>query len=150
MASREDVERAMNLMNKNRPEKTFRGIDNHDMGLFAVMKFLQQATEEVHSKDISQALQISSARMAILLKKLEARAFIKKTNSKTDARVVIVSLEEQGWQFIKSSEEKFYALTEKILDEIGIEEIERSFITLNKIKEIVHENMSNCEEGEHA
>ncbi len=143
MATREEVYAALDIFYKNRPQKAFEEISKQRMGYVAVLVFLSKADKEVNSIDISKALEISSARTAVLLKKLELKKTIVKKHSKTDARAIIIELTDKGREAVESVEEKMFASAQKLVDEMGIDEIRRVFEGLNKINSILHENRPN-------
>ena len=55
----------------------------------AILAFLEQKNE-VNAGDISSFLNVSTARIAVLLKNLEKKDLIKKSSSQTDKRKTIV------------------------------------------------------------
>lgn len=61
----------------------------------AILVFLEQK-KEVSAGDISSFLNVSTARIAVLLKNLEKKDLIKKSSSQTDKRKTIVRLTEKG------------------------------------------------------
>lgn len=61
----------------------------------AILAFLEQK-KEVNAGDISSFLNVSTARIAVLLKNLEKKDLIKKSSSQTDKRKTIVCLTEKG------------------------------------------------------
>ncbi len=148
MATEQDVKFALDLFHQNQLHKSFNEINKSDLGTFAVIKYLYTTNGEVRSKDISEALCISSARMAILLKKLESKNLIIKQASKNDARSVVVTLSEQGRVVAKKIKKQMYNSMERIVDEFGIEELQNIFNKLNRIKTLLHETLPiNTEEN---
>lgn len=143
MAKKEDVLLAMELIHESRPKEIFNEFNKLNFGILAVMKYLQDAEEvdkEVNSVDISKFLGISSARMTVLLKKLEKQGMVIKTNSKNDARAKIIQLSEEGRERATFYKEKAYKIAEKIVDEFGMEEFIKLMENLNKFKKIMDED----------
>ncbi len=143
MATNDEIRIACELFHKSRPQKSFEKIDRSEMGIFATLKFLLDAENEVNSKDISSSLGISSARMAVLLKKLESKNLIVKTTSKSDARAVAVSLSDKGRAIAEKNHAQMLSSIGKIVDEFGLEELQILFKKLEKIKEIMLESVTN-------
>ncbi len=146
MAKHEDILAALELFEKNRPQKPFDEIEKNDMGIFAVLKYLNEADGEINSKNISNYLGVSSARMAIVLKKMEQKNWIRKKNSASDARAIIVELTEEGITISKKKKEEMFKTIEKILDIFTLVEIEDLLYKLNVIKGIVKESQREMED----
>ncbi len=147
MAKHEDIIYAIELFHKNRPQKIFEEVNKSEVGGFAVIKYLCEAENEVTSADICKVLKISSARMAVLIKKLETRGIVTKENSKHDSRSKILKLTKKGIVLSEEFKANLYKSIEKVVDEFGIEELESLFRKLKKLKSILHENVpSNLEE----
>ncbi len=53
-------------------------------------------TEEINVKNLGERLYLDSGTLTPLLKKLEAKGYIKRSRSKTDERNLIVSLTDEG------------------------------------------------------
>ncbi len=133
MAKPEEIEKALSLFETYKPSHCFEEMQKTDMGMFAVLKYLNEQEEPVKSKDISDDMRVSSARMAILLKKLEAKNLIKKSPSQKDKRITLVELTEQGFSIEQKIKNHVYQMVEHIVDEIGVEELEQTFINLQKM-----------------
>ena len=140
MATEAEIQKAMDLFHTNNPNRIFEQIRKVDVGMVAVLKYLNQNKNGIKSKDISDYMKVSSARMAILLKKMESKNLIEKSTSKEDCRVTIVKLTEYGEEIVKQVRIHMEGIAEKIVDELGIEELERIFEGLNKIKKLMKDN----------
>ncbi len=141
MAKKEDVYLALEMFHSHRPQKTVEELYKSEIGSLAVLKHLHKINGEAKSVDISKIMGISSARMAVLLKKLESRGLIVKSESKTDARAVMIKLSEKGENFVGNLKERMYGTMEKIVDEFGIERLTNMLMDLSKINKILEENM---------
>lgn len=141
MAKKEEIDKIVEILEKNRPGVAIEKIRKHDTGVFAVVKFLNEAKTVVKSKDISDNLGISSARMAVILKTMEKKELINKINSKTDARAISISLSDKGYILSKKLKSNVRKTAEKIIDEFGIEYTTQLFYDINKVKKIVNDSM---------
>lgn len=141
MAKKEEIDKIVEILEKNRPGVAIEKIRKHDTGVFAVVKFLNEANIAVKSKDISDNLGISSARMAVILKTMEKKELINKINSKTDARAISISLSDKGYILSKKLKSNIRKTAEKIIDEFGIEYTTQLFYDINKVKKIVKDSM---------
>lgn len=138
----------MELFEKNKPEKTFAQISHVTMGMRAVVQLLHQKKEAITSKEISDAMNVSSARMTVLLQKMEGEGLIRKDNSPNDARSILVSLTEKGREKALEVERYHYEFIEEILTEYTLEDLELLFQQLEKIHGIfqkINKNNKNKE-----
>ena len=86
---------------------------------------------------ISDRLDISTARVAVLLKKMVAKGLITKEKDPIDARVTIVKLTEYGRETIEHMWADVKAQMGKVIDEIGEDRL-LEYIEINKeIRRIV-------------
>ncbi len=140
MATDNEIKTALELFHELRPQKTFSELNKNDIGLFAVMRYLHETGHEVRSKDISAALGMSSARMAILLKKLVAKNWIVKSAAKNDARAISVAISDEGQQVITEMKNKMFITMGKLIDEFGFEELKLLIVKMSRIRDIMCEN----------
>lgn len=141
MATKNQVSEICKIIEQVRPVKAFNVVNKHEMGIFAVIKFISE-NEEVKSVDISNFLGISSARMTVLLKKLEKKGIIAKKNCEVDARVVLVSLTEKGLEFAGKIKTKVESNVSMLIDEYGYDKLISLFLELVQIKSILDKNTS--------
>lgn len=118
------------------------------MGTLAVIRFLYHIETKVTSKQISDELNVSSARMTILLKKLEKDNIIVKEKSQEDAREINIKLTEHG---IKKAQELTNSVNnciEKLLDIFGLEELIDLLNKMNVFKNVFKDNLKLDLKGE--
>lgn len=135
-----DIIEVMEFIHKNKPFHDLDEVHMHERGLGATIVFLAKADGEVKSVDISSFLNISSARMAVILKKLEQKDVIMKATSQTDSRAITISLTAKGHTMAKNLEDNMYQVVSKIVEEIGLEEFYDTFKKIKSIKQIFEEN----------
>lgn len=78
------------------PKDFFKILDKNACGICFVLNYLSSHNEECYSKDICLESGLSSARVAVLLKKMEAKDLIKKSDSVDDGRFTIIRLTSNG------------------------------------------------------
>lgn len=149
MIQKEEVVAAMELFEKNRPEKALGHINQTRMGVWAVIEYLHTVEQPVTSKEISDTMKVSSARMTVLLKKMEREGLLKKEHSTTDARSILVSLTEKGYEKAVDIERRRYACMEEILEEYTLQELELLFQQLGKIHSIFQKALKTHEKEEY-
>lgn len=140
MATKEEITEIMELIRKNKPQRVFKNLNDREMGLFAVIGYLSESNGEVTSSDISKFLCVSSARIAIMIKKLEKREFIEKIDSSKDKRVKVIKLTQKGHNLSNKLDKHANDVVEKIIDEFGLKELKDFFETMERLKIVLDEN----------
>lgn len=78
-------------------------------------------------KDIAEKLQISTAAVAVMLKKLQADGYIKKSEDKADSRIKIVEITEKGRETVNRSREFFESIDKDMLRGLSDNEIDEFY-----------------------
>lgn len=139
MATREQVEFVHTNLIKSHPVEFFKLMDDTNAGIRSVLKILHESQSAVTAGAISEAMGVSTARVAVLLKKMAAKGLILKETDKSDARVTIVRLSEYGEQTAARMKETMIAHLSFIIDTVGMEKIEQ-FIALSREIRAVMQN----------
>lgn len=100
----------------------------------AILAFLEQK-KEVSAGDIANFLNVSTARIAVLLKNLEKKGLIKKTTSQTDKRKTIVHLTQKGEESCKKLREKLVEKLNNFFLFLGEEDTKNFLRLTQKMKE---------------
>lgn len=149
MIKKEEKEKALKLLEefkRSRPELFFEKFDLLKQGTHFVLGYLSIHNEEVISSDLSSALNVSSARMAKILKNMEKRGLIEKKQSTSDARKTIVTLTKKGRDLILKYQDIFINSALVIIEKVGEEDLKEFIRISNKIKQAVKENESMIKE----
>lgn len=121
---------------------------NGIMGTLAVIKYLYHIETKVTSKQISDELNVSSARMTILLKKLEKDNIIVKEKSEEDARAINIKLTKHGLNKAEEFTNSMNTCIEKLLDTFGLEELIDLLNKMSIFKNVFKENLKLDLKGE--
>lgn len=148
MTKEEKIRTAMSLFDKNKPERVLDNLNHKRMGLWAVIHHLYEKNEAITSKEISDSMGVSSARMTVLLQKLEGEHLVEKSPSTKDARSILVSLTEKGQKKAVEIEKYRYECIEQIVEEYSLEELELLFEKLRKIHTIFSKTLLTHEKEE--
>lgn len=125
-----------------RPQIFFDKINDVDRGTQFVLGYLDHHNEEVISSNLSNALNVSTARMAKLLNNMEKKGLIKKYTSPLDARKTVVELTNKGKEITSKHKEELIEITMKVIEDVGYDEL-KEFIRISyKIKESILLNKS--------
>lgn len=149
MTHEAQVQTVMQKLHNTKPSHAMKYVGDLDAGAMGVVKFLHQTNHPVKSKDISDRLQISSARMAVLLKKLESKGLVEKIDSAEDARVTLVQLAPRGEQLTAIIHKNFLKTAEDLIEEFGIDYLIRLLDDIVRFKRIMERNHKQFEEDIH-
>ena len=142
MATKEEIQKFMNMMDQMHPIREFSKIDATKAGIGAVMRFLDESGKPVTAGEISEQIHVSTARVAVLLKKMEAKGLIIRKSHDRDARITMVFLTEEGEKIIREIHQNMRKNVERMIDQIGAERLETAFTVMQEIRGILE---SNCE-----
>lgn len=140
MVDQEEIYKVMQFLHDNRTFHDMDEIHIREKGIGATLVFLEKSNVEVKSVDISREMNISSARMAVILKKLEHKHMITKSTSTADSRAITIELTDKGRILAQKIEQDMYNTISIIIEEIGIEEFYATFEKIATIKRILDEN----------
>ena len=127
MATQEDVRRLFELFCEAHPRDSLREMDKTSAGQGAVLRYLSMVAKALHG---------STARMAVLLKKLEAKGLIIREPGVNDARTTVVRLSDQGWQKVDAVQHEVYHVLGTLIDEIGLERMLAFAETAKEIRSV--------------
>ena len=139
MATEQQIEKFLILMEKAKPDKLLETFDEVEAGIGAVLKILYERNEPVTAGMLSEQLEVSTARVAVLIKKMTAKGLIEKEHPESDARVTIVRLTDLGRKTIEKMRDKYRERISKLIDTLGEEKISEYIELSNEIREIMEE-----------
>ncbi len=97
-------------------------MDEYTRGEIFVLGYLHASEMETYPKDISQAMAVSSARVAVLLNHMEDKGWIRRMPDETDNRKTVVAMTEAGEElFLQRRREVLDSLIE-VLRDLGEED----------------------------
>lgn len=137
MDSEEKAREVLRCLRKNSPKPFVERIGDMGRGGWALLLLLDEHPEGVLPGEISRKLDLSTPRVAALLKRLEADDCVSRTRSPEDARCTSVQITETGkkrlWEW-KENTVKFFAA---VIDDVGEEDFDRLLAILAKVKQAV-------------
>lgn len=134
---KEQIDTLLKKMVEAKPFELFNQIDETNKGMGFILGFLYKTKGDVYSIDIANALDVSTARIAVLLKKLEASELIIKSKCLCDARKIKVSLTEKGILKTEEAIEFLYSYFDKILSVVTIDEFNEFIRISEKIQNAI-------------
>lgn len=137
MATDKQISNMFKQMMAVHPADFYKHMDGTRAGIGAVLRLLYTENTPFTAGMISDRLGISTARVAVLLRKMEAKGLITKTKDTIDARVTIVKLTDNGREIIRSMWEDIRTQMGKLIDEIGEEKLLEYIEISKEIRSIV-------------
>ena len=123
MATRDEIEKIASLLDESHPSKFVKKHNETNAGIGAVLRFLLESDRPMTAGSISQFMNVSTARVAVLLKKMEARDLICRQAGPEDARTVVVSLTDTGAEKAMRLRENMYRDIGILIDTIGMDRL---------------------------
>lgn len=137
MATTEQIETLLDALKKAPPSQHFQSIDRNVAGIRAILKYLNETEDKVTAGRISEHIRVSTARVAVLLKKMVAKGLIEKENDPADARIVVVKLSERGRQTANRVRESIHAQIGDMIDRVGMERMMEFAAISNEIHSVM-------------
>ena len=136
MANKEQVYQIIEKLKIIRPTEMFKDIDCTNKGMRFILIYISE-NNNVYASTISEKMNISRARVGILLKKLENKKFITKRPSSSDARIDVIELTPPGRSEAEKLKEDAISEMIKIIDYVGFDELNTCLDTMAKVKKIL-------------
>ncbi|MBP5493212.1 MAG: MarR family transcriptional regulator [Clostridiales bacterium] len=137
MISEQEVIRLLNEFNSIKPLEFVQRIDVSSMGIGNVLGFLCASGREVSAGEISDYMDVSTARVAVLMKKMLDKGLITKRVDPNDKRKVMVSITPKGKEAFEEKKKEIILYSSAIVDHFGTEKLEDFIQSCRQIKEIV-------------
>ena len=137
MATAEQIEVLMEQLKKAPPAECFQNFDMSTAGIRAILKILNETDSRVTAGDLSEYMNVSTARIAALLKKMEAKGLIEKEHDLADGRVVVVNLSNQGKELADKFKANVYAHIGEMIDKIGMDRMLEFAAVYNEIQSLM-------------
>lgn len=140
MNKNEQVLSIIEKLKEKKPAKVFKKVyDDLDSGVKFVLMYLMDSDGEVYASSISDTMNISRARVGILLNKMESKGYISKKVSDKDARIEIVELTDKGLNRCKEIKKEIEKYITTLIEKIGYNELNFFLDTACKINKILKE-----------
>lgn len=122
-----------------KPVEFLQQIDITSMGISNLLCFLASSDRIVSAGEISEHMNVSTARVAVLLKKMSEKNLIEKSQDPSDARRVMVSITDEGRKLLQEKRQEILLYSGAIVERFGKDRIMEFIETCKEIKEIVRE-----------
>ena len=139
MATKTQVEEVFEKIQGACPADFFDLINDTKSGMAAVLHLLSESGGMATAGKISAELNVSTARVAVLLKKMAAKDLITKEKGALDGRITVVKLTELGEETVSRLKEEIFRQIGSVIDGIGEERLCEFLAVLGEIKTIIHQ-----------
>ena len=139
MSTREDAQLFMEKLYSCTPRFFYSEIETIQRGFGFILNYLEQADGEVNAGDLSKKLNVSTARIAALLKRMEQNGLITHHASQEDARRIVVEITPAGIVLVDEMREQTLQKIELLLDQISREDLETYIRISRQIKAVMNE-----------
>ncbi len=137
LATTEQIEVLMEQLKKAPPAECFQNFDMSTAGIRAILKILNEADGKVTAGDLSEYMNVSTARIAVLLKKMSTKGLIEKERDSADGRVVVVKLTDNGKEVAEKFKENLYIHIGEMIDNIGMDRMLEFAAVSNEIQSLM-------------
>lgn len=138
MAAIEQTELVLERLQEAFPQGFVKTLRDGNAGIGAVLQLLDKTSATVTAGEISEFMKISTARVSVLLKKMEKKGLIKKEKDTHDARVTNVYLSDKGEEKVQQMQSTLYEQVGIIIDKIGMDRM----VEFIKISHEINETMN--------
>lgn len=147
MAKKEEVLHLMQRFKSIHHHHVFENTEMDQRGMNYVIKYLIEHDGISYTHELAREMNISTARVSNLINKLEAKSFVKRRTSKEDARKTIIEVTEAGRMHQQMLVDKLYQTFSMMIDEIGMDELNRFLDTLERLNNLMckHEKINEKE-----
>lgn len=133
----EEIISAMKLFQSQIPKIVAHEMAKNSQGARACLCYLYDKVPSTTAKELSDVLGVSTARVTMLLNKLEENAYLQRFDHPKDGRIKIVALTPLGIQKAQECKRLQYETMKDIINIYPIEELTKLFDQLNTIHNII-------------
>lgn len=121
-------------------QRVSRFVDKALSGEMAVMRALMLAGGSLTPGELADRAWVSSARIANILRALDAKSWIEREHSKTDRRRVHVTVTDKGRQDLEIKRREFEDRAAAFLEQLGEEDTHELVRLLRRTNQIIDHN----------
>lgn len=144
MTENEQVEQVIKLLEESNPEEFFKKFDEIRTGIGAAICQLSKNGGLATAGQLSESMGVSSARVAVLIRKMTAKGIVSRSADEKDARVTIVRLTEKGQLLAEEGKRNMYRDVQTLIEKVGMEKIMEFIEISNIIRSVFRPHDENC------
>lgn len=139
VSTRKEALDLLSKLNICRPRSFFGKIEEVQKGTGFILGYLMDAEETIVAGDLAKELNVSTARIAVLLNKLEKKGYVTRTASAEDARRTVVEITPAGRDLVNELREHILNKTMILIDQVGKQDLEEFLRISRKIKKALED-----------
>ena len=142
MATQEQIKYVVDCLGEFCSHNLFDNLKDGKIGIDGAIKLLYESDVPLSAGEMSKKIGVSTARMAVLIKKMVEKGIAVKLVDKKDLRVTLVTLSQEGKKMAREMRESFLRRISVVIDKLGIEKIEKYLELTREIGSVFFENLS--------
>lgn len=127
-------------LRNNSKESLTELLNEFTRGEVGVLGYLAFDKNSVTAGELSEKLNVSTARIASILNSLENKGYIKRKEDKLDKRKTLVAITKKGEKLARNAKNDIIKKITKVIKEVGYEEIKKYIEIAMKIKKVLQED----------
>ena len=131
MATKEEAQAFLMELRSCRPSAFFGKLDESQRGMSFVLFYLAEAKETVIAGDLARQMNVSTARIAALLRKMEQNGLITRKGAPDDARKTVVEITPEGSAQAEQLRQHILEKTALLIDRVGTDDLQE-FIRISR------------------
>ena len=139
MGNKEDAQKFLQEMRSCRVRPFYSKLDESQRGTGFVIAYLSEAEGRVIAGDLARELNVSTARIAALLRKMEKDGLIRRCRAQTDARQIVVEITQAGIEYSDMRKEQILEKATLLLEKVGKDDLNEFIRISKKIKQALEE-----------
>lgn len=113
-------------------------LDEFNCGEIGVLSTLAFDQNPVTAGELSEKLNVTTARIARILNSLESKQYIRRKNDRTDRRKIFVTITKKGKELADSTKKEIMDKIVQVIQEVGYDEIQTYISIVLKIKSVLN------------
>ena len=142
MTPKEEAVSIIKRLYESRAKSGMAKIDKNNIGMGLVLRYLEEVGRPVSAGEISRYMNVSTARVAVLLRTMSEKGLIVKDDDSSDARKIRVTLSENGKEQISKAKAELLELITEIVNKVGIERMETFLAISDEINAVITEKIA--------
>ena len=131
MATQEEIKNIMLMLEEFRPFHNVDRLDATDRGIACILRCLSGQDKPIPAGEISERMGVSTARTAVLLRKMSDRNLVVTGSDPSDARRTLVTISEHGKDTVDKIVKEHSTFISTVIDRIGFDRT-KEFIEISK------------------
>lgn len=113
-------------------------LDEFNCGEIGVLSTLAFDQNPVTAGELSEKLNVTTARIARILNSLESKQYIRRKNDRTDRRKIFVTITKKGKELADSTKKEIMDKIVQVIQEVGYDEIQTYISIVLEIKSVLN------------